>query len=298
MIKLGKFIATSIATISLTTTFAICTEFNSFERTGTLPRDIDEASGLTASALKKNMYLWTNDSGGASAIFATDLKGSLKRRVSVKGFSNQDYEALESGPCPTNLNEKCLYIGDIGDGIGWRSRFKMGIFKEKDFWTSKSISPISVINYRYPRGAENSEAFIVTKDADIVIFSKDKSGVTNLYKIKASSERIESMGSLDLNKIIAGARGKGPRVTDASYSAKNDRILILTYGDIIEADAKMVLNASRTNSWRNGRDYQIIKAPKLPQKETLTYMNNSENFIVSSENADGGSPGIFSYQCK
>ncbi|WPU65992.1 hypothetical protein [Peredibacter starrii] len=275
--------------------FAICPDWNA-KQVGVLDRNtIDEASGLTASLLQKGKFIWSNDSGGDSALYATGIDGKLIKTVRLNNFPNEDYEAVAAGPCPSNRAEACIYVGDIGDGMGWRSNFKIGIFKEADFWASNSIRPEKVINFSYPGGANNAEAMVVTPDGQILIFTKTE-GSTQLFVMDAISGKMGRVAQVSLAGIVGPARGKAPRITDASISPSGEKVAILTYGDILEINLKAFANIN-SRSWKRGVDFNIVKGPGLPQQETLTY--TSENsFIVSTESPDGDAPAIIGYSCK
>jgi hypothetical protein len=285
-------IALMLTTLLAQSAFAVCENWTS-KKSGTLDRKIiSEASGLTASRLKKDKLIWSNDSGGRAELYATGVEGKIERTVALSGFSNSDYEAVASGPCSTNKAESCLYVGDIGDGIGWRSKFKVGIFKENDFWTSTSIRPEKVIEYS--KGPSNSEAMVVTNDGKMIIFSKDSSGITEVFELTQAG-KISSLGEVNLNNIMDGVRGKGPRVTDASLSSDGKKVLLLTYGDIAEISTELILKPGR-GQWRKGVDYNVVKGPDFPQQETITYLTDS-SFIVSTESPDGEAPEVRLYSC-
>lgn len=275
--------------------FAICPEWAA-QRVGTLDRNVvDEASGLTASALQRGKFIWSNDSGGDSALYGTELDGRVVKSVRLSNFDNADYEAVALGPCPSNRAEACIYVGDIGDGIGWRSNFKVGIFKEADFWSMNTIKPEKVINFTYPGGANNAEAMVVTPDAQILIFTKTE-GSTQLFAIDAISGRMSRVAQVNLSGIIGPARGKDPRITDASLSPMGDKVLLLTYGDIIEINLRAFATIN-SRSWKRGVDFNIVRGPNLPQQETIAY-TSEHSFIVSTESPDGDAPAIIGYSCK
>ena len=276
----------------------VCTQWSPV-KLGTLQRDtISEASGMVVSNLQKDKFIWTNDSGNSSDLYATDKVGKVVRTVRLNNFSNSDFEALSLGPCPSNRAESCIYVGDIGDGMGWRSSFKIGIFKEKDFFSSTSISPEKVINYSYPNGAQNAESMVVTAEGKIHIFSKNESGVTQIYAIDSVSSKISHLGQVSIKGIVADARGKGPRLTDASLSADNKRLLLLTYGDILEVDFDLFVSATPSKSWRKGIDFNVIKGPAFPQQETITYVNAEGAFAMSTESPNGEAQDIIAYTCR
>ena len=290
-----KFILTAAFMALSQVSYAICPEWTA-SQVGQLDRaTINEASGLTASRMMRGKFIWSNDSSGASALFATGANGRLERTVRLNGFANEDYEALATGPCPSNSAESCLFLGDIGDGIGWRSNFKIGIFKERDFWANTAISPEKVIQFSYPGGANNAEAMVVTNDGYIIIFTKTE-GSTQLFAIHSVTGMMNRIGQVNLSGIIAPSRGKQPRVTDASLSSDGEKVLILTYGDIMEIGLRTITGVN-SRSWRRGVDYQILRGPGLPQQETISYVTDN-SFIVSTESPDGAVPLVYQYACK
>lgn len=286
---------TSLLVFVITTnSYAICPEWSS-KKTGSLDRSvIDEASGLVASALQKGKLIWSNDSGGESALFATSADGKLIKTVQLSNFSNSDYEAIASGPCPANQADTCLYVGDIGDGVGWRSSFKVGIFKESDFWASTSIKPVKVIDFTYPGGANNAEAMVVTPEGKILILTKTE-GSSQVFSLDLNGKMVK-LAQIDLSAIVGAARGKAPRITDASLSKDGDKLLALTYGDILEVNMASITGVT-SRSWVKGVDFTIAKGPNLPQQETITYISEN-SFIVSTESPDNNVPEIHTYTCK
>ena len=277
---------------------SVCTQWGAV-KLGTLQSGtISEASGMIVSVQQKDKFIWTNDSGNSADLYATGKDGKVVRTVRLNNLSNTDFEALSSGPCPSNRAEACIYVGDIGDGIGWRSSFKIGIFKESDFWSKTSISPEKVISYSYPNGAQNAEAMVVTNEGIIHIFSKNDSGTTQIYAIDSISSKIAHLGQVSIKGIVADARGKGPRLTDASLSADNKRLLLLTYGDILEVDFDLFISAQPSKAWRKGIDFNVIKGPGFPQQETLTYVNAEGAFALSTESPDGDAQDILAYTCR
>lgn len=272
---------------------AVCKNWKS-SRTGNLDRSkISEASGLTYSKNRPGFFFWVNDSGNSSEIHATQENGSAVKTVTVSGFGNLDWEALATGPCPRNPADSCIYVGDLGDGIGWRSNFKIGVFSETDFWNSTRLSPQASVDFSYPGNAKNSEAFFVTPKGEIVVLSKDSSGVSEVFTVDLSG-RVKMIGALNLNRVLAPAREKAPRVTDAALSADGKTVLILTYGDILEVSLEKLMTASIGVV---GKDHNVIKGPGFSQQETLSYTTAGNKFLVSTESANGEQPTITTYEC-
>lgn len=275
--------------------FAICTSWTSAQVGSLDKKIINEASGLVASSLQADKYIWSNDSGNNAELFATGKDGKVTRTVRLNGTSNEDSEALAIGPCPSNKADSCIYVGDIGDGMGWRSSFEIAIFKESDFWAKTSISPEKTI--KYSASSTNAESMVVTHEGKIIIFSKHESGISKILLIDSVTGKLTTPGQIDLNAMIAGARGKGPRITDASLSPEGDKVLLLTYGDILEVNMATLISTP-SKQWRKGVDFNVIKSPGLPQQETIAYANSDKAFIVSSESPNGEVPPVFLYSCK
>lgn len=274
---------------------AICPNYTGM-KIGQLDRNtISEASGVSASHLQPGKILWSNDSGNSGTIYASTMDGKIGRTVKLENFRNVDMEALAIGPCPSNRADKCIFVGDIGDYIGGRSDFKIGIFKEKDFWASTSISPEKTLTYQASR--INAEAMVVLPNGQVLIFTKHESGITQLLVIDSVTGKTSAHAQFDLNPVIKGARGKGPRITDASLSPEGDRILLLTYGDILEVSLKALEMKVAPSQWKKGVDYTLVAGPQLPQQETIAYVNSKE-FIVSTESPDGDVPPVIGYSCK
>src|SRR6478735_9050544 len=82
-------------------------------------KDMDETSGLVASALNPDIYYAHNDSGDTSRFFAMTPDGKLKTTIYFTGdkkekFGVRDCEDIAVGPGPVK-GKSYVYIGDIGD---------------------------------------------------------------------------------------------------------------------------------------------------------------------------------------
>lgn len=255
-------------------------------------RRISEASGLTSSKKRPGNYFWINDSGNSAEIHATQENGTAVKTVSLNGFSNSDFEAMASGPCPRSTSETCIYVGDIGDGIGWRSTFKIGIFSEADFWNSSKISPQATVSFSYPDGGHNAEALIVTGKGEMIVFTKEDDGTSEIYSVDLAG-KIKKVSSLDLNGIVSEDRqGNAPKVTDAALSPDGTSVLLLTYTDILSIPLQKILSPARVLP----EEMVIINGPDFSQQETLTF-TSADRFLVATESEDGTAAGIHAYQC-
>ncbi|HEX7918616.1 MAG TPA: hypothetical protein VF454_04385 [Gemmatimonadales bacterium] len=201
-----------------------------------LPEGLGESSALVVSPARSGV-LWTlNDSGNPAELFAVDTSGKLLGRIRVTGAANVDWEALASGPCPTNRptgpHTACLYIGDIGDNS--RERRSVTIYRvaEPDPSHDSTTPVLDSLRFVYPDSARDAESMVVARSGDLWIVSKERLRRPRLYRIPASAWR---------SRRIVVARAYGPLpipsdsgveqwTTDASWSADGRAMIIRTYG--------------------------------------------------------------------
>ncbi len=297
-----KIQATIVAFLAINFTFAFtCQKWGKPFVQGELPYRINEASGLTASTIKKDIFFWINDSGNSSIIFMTKENGSLYKEVQVRGFNNTDYEAIEVGPCAGYLEKSCVYIADFGNNSMMRSALRIGMFFESDILNKKVVEPIAVKSYLYSTGSRNAEAFFVNKNAQIYIITKEKSSLAQVHVLDmlSNSSRTQQIGSLDMNFLLKKMSSKRRLITDASYNADSDEVLVLAYGGIFvipfSTFQKRNLNAAM---WVAGKDYKFISTPeRLKKQETVVLYNNGQNILVSTEDKKGSGRPVFKYNC-
>ncbi len=121
-----------------------------------LPDILNENSGLVY--LKDGSCIWINDSGNRSALYQTNLKGSLIKSYEVP-CPNIDWEDL------TIDHGGNLYIGDFGDNNGERGNYKIYMVSpEKVLYDS--------IRYRYQN--LNSFAEKLSYNAESLVWIKGK----------------------------------------------------------------------------------------------------------------------------
>ncbi len=251
---------------------------------------MNEASGLILSKLRPKTFIWTNDSGLAPELIATNLQGEIIRKVELRDFPNKDFEALSIGSCPDSHQESCVFVADIGDNRRRKSEYRIGVFREKDFWEEEFIRPVHITEFRYPSGSENAESLVILPDGDFLTFTKD---LVSSKVVKISKDgTVTIVRTLDLLSL-AGLSGVLGLITDASLSSDGKNVLVLTYSDLIEISLADLL--SDTPLVRD-ENFTILKGPRLPQQETVTY-TSADSFVVSTESEAGGKAHIVTYQC-
>ena len=145
---------------------------------------INEASGIAASGINKDLYYIENDSGDTSRFFAVLPTGQVKSTIYFKGDRKEilgvrDCEDVAVGPGPVK-GKSYLYDGDIGDNYAQRPYLTVYRMEEKTTWATDSIVHADAvpIHLKYPDGPKDAETlmidpieklmYIVTKRQDSV----------------------------------------------------------------------------------------------------------------------------------
>lgn len=270
----------------------VCSVWNQPQVMGHLDHtEIDEASGLVV--LEDHLY-HINDSGKTAKLFKTDLQGRLKSKIDIQGAKINDWEDMQMGPCG---EERCLFIGDIGDNKRNRKSISIIAFREKDVLEGRKIRPLFTLDLRYPDKAHNSEAFVVDAQGNIFLFTKAKSPFeilgeeTQVYRLPSSkykvseprqSAMLEFWTHFSLDSVITGA----------SLSPDGQRLALLSYSNLIELE----FDSSRPELLSNPVKFSMTRVNQLPQPEAVAYLGS--DIIVTSEAFGNMDPVFMRFSCQ
>lgn len=169
---------------------------------------LGETSGL-ARSIRHSDRLWAhNDSGGAAALHAFDVDGSVHGSVQLADASNMDWEDLASFE---RDGRAWLLVGDIGDNFAIRPVVTLYLLEEPELVddTYRTTGPVRKIRFRYPGGARDAEALAVdaARNEALILSKRDIPAV--LYSV-----------SLDVREgVIQTAKQLGPVITVPQPSA-------------------------------------------------------------------------------
>lgn len=284
----------------------LCAAWNAAKVIGSLPADLlPEASGLAISNIDPNRLYHINDSGNDFAMIMTDLSGKNKKEIRLEGMKTKDTEELASGHC---FYKHCLFIGDIGDNAFQRESIQVGWLEEKQ--TYAAVEKLSGhVTLTYPNGPHNAESMIIHPDGNLYIFSKGRAtnakfaDPAQIYKISVNKllqshgmkMQMEFVGELDLPSLLQDEKPAGQIATGASINSEGDRLLILTYNNVLELSWSSLMSFKQ--KLIEGIDFNIIPAAILPQQEAISFMPNSESFLVTSEGGNKNTP-ILQFNCR
>ncbi|NCD71309.1 hypothetical protein [Mucilaginibacter agri] len=132
-------------------------------------KEMNEISGISASAINQDIFYVHNDSGDTSRFFAINAQGKLKATYTFTGaysgrFGVRDCEDIAVGPGPQK-NKSYIYLGDIGDNGGNHKDIAIYRFNEPTVAAEDSAKKInlntSTLFLKYPDGPRDAETLML-----------------------------------------------------------------------------------------------------------------------------------------
>ena len=207
---------------------------------GLLPERLEEISGLAMSRTPGVLWMH-NDSGGGPYIYAVDTdSGALLATVTVENDVTYDWEDMSAGPCAANRGNRCLYIGDIGDG-GLREFLNVPprihrIAEPDPAGGDQTVTDVETMLIRYPDGiAHNAEAMVADGQGRIFILTKEKDNHFWLFGAPFepgdTPTELTVYGDFDISSMHDGDATK---VTAADFSIEDNRLIVRGWTGILE----------------------------------------------------------------
>lgn len=179
-----------------------------FEKIATLPKVINESSGLIT--LNGNL-ITINDSGGGAVIYELDTGGTLMQQHSYSYLQNIDWESITQ-------SDRYIHIADVGNNRGNRKDLKVYNIMKDQIWNTDLEMDISGISYtqqtdfkqrnqNHPYDAEATQVI----DNQFYLFSKDwVNFTTTIYKtVLFTDASLTAQQTIDVNGLITGASFNG-----------------------------------------------------------------------------------------
>jgi len=150
-------------------------------------KELNEISGIAASALRNNIYYVHNDSGDTSRLFAITPDGTCKNVIYFKGDPKEkrgvcDCEdiAVSTGPVK---GKSYIYLGDIGDNGNERKYITVYRIEEKTQWAKDSIVNAAAVsvNLKYPDGPRDAETLMVDPVEKLIYIVSKRADTIGVY---------------------------------------------------------------------------------------------------------------------
>jgi hypothetical protein len=240
--------------------------------------DVPEASGLAVSRSQPGL-VWTHNDSGTPHLYAIGADGTIRSRVHVTGATVDDWEDVASGPCPQG---SCLYIGDIGDNKGERSRIVVYRVREPAAGEN-ATEPAEALFASYPDRPQDAETLFLGPNGRIHVVTKGEGSPISIYRFP--------------DEATAGATATLERVATLSNNAR--RGLRITDGDI-SWDGKWIglRTLEAVEFYRAGELLRGAPAPPIefklsplrePQGEGLAFAEDGTVYLASE--GGGGTRG-------
>jgi len=263
-----------------------CENYLEPEAKGLLPAGLDEISGIAMAAAPGVIWMH-NDSGSAPLLYAVDIAtGVLLATVTITVELAYDWEDMSAGPCATDSDDRCLYVGDIGDG-GMREFLGLPPqilrFREPDATLGdQTLTDLETMSLSYPDGtAHNAEAMVVDAQGRVFVLTKEEGNIFLLFgsPFAASDTPVEldSYGEFDISSMHDGDATK---VTAADFDPEQNRLIVRGWTGIIE----YVLPDDRDLTTLDGIVPRVVPSVDETQGETVVYGNGGYYFVSEGAN--------------
>jgi hypothetical protein len=252
----------------------LCPAYGDPQRRGSLPGEVDEASGLVVDGPADAPILWLhNDSGDLARLYAVNAEGELLTTVHLETIIAFDWEDMARGPCHEgDTRRRCLYVGDVGDNFRlrqWVTIHRVPIPETTSAWVGV-VEGVETMRVRYPEGPRDCEALVVDETGRVFLLSKDRDGTFSLFSAPFEAAlrpvMMEHHGTFDLSALPEGPRA---RVTAADFDPYARRLLVRTYNAALEY--RLEPGEALQALGDRPRDFVVVPVAEERQGESIGY---------------------------
>lgn len=257
-------------------------------RSGSLPPQIDEASGVAISRRNPGI-LWVHNDDNPLVLFAIDSAGAIKGRVRVAhiGHQDSDWEDIAIAPCGT---ESCLFLADIGDNE--HRRTDRAVYRITEPRLSDTVASKAVVHpFHLPGKSQDAEALWVMPDGRMFIVTKGRRGPVTVYRYPQPAQPDVDVQLVPIARLSNGLVQLPQMVTGAGVTPDGRFIAIRTYGafQIFRLEGDNLRQALK-------HPYELDKMAE-PQGEGVDIRNDGVLFFVGEKGMDDTAPPISRVQC-
>ena len=251
-------------------------------------KELNEVSGLAASARHEDVLWAINDGGNPARLHALGRRGAIQARFEVKGAKNIDWEDMASF---TLDGKHYLLVADTGDNGGKRKDFLLHVFEEPETLTDGTLEPAWTIRARWPDGPRDCEAVAVDAAAGQVLLVSKKRNPPDLFALPlARSRGVREarrigrlagvpLASAELRRNDPRLARLFPQVTAADLSPDGSTLAVLTYGSVL------FYRRTPGENWSAAvaRMPEAHDVPLIPQAEALAWSAGGAGLYATGE---------------
>lgn len=270
-------------------TATACAEYAPPERTGKVPSELPELSGLAASRVHDGIYWAHNDSGNAFEVFGIEKTGKIRARIELTGAKARDIEDIAVGPCGPGDSSSCIYLGDIGDNRYRHRESRIYRVPEPPALEDQSIRA-DVLVFRWSDGPQNAEAMVVDpRSATVFLWTKESRSLGIVHRLE--NLQPGKTGRTVVVKRIQPDEPGAVMPTGADVHPSGDRIIIRTYSQAWELRREDASNLEQVLETKPIR----VPAPRQGQSEAVSYTRDGRGYILGSE---GTGSALYAVGCE
>jgi hypothetical protein len=234
---------------------------------------VNEISGIADSKMAPG-YLWgEEDSGNPSQVYLINHNGTVAKTVHLKGITNRDWEDM-------TLADGTIYIAETGDNAQVYGNYRFYTFPEPSL-TTDTVTNIQTINFTYPDGSHDAEAFVVDESKNIYIITK-RDNPSRIYKLSypySSNNTVTLVGTLPYTGVV-------------SATMNGNEIIVKTYSSLFYYKRQTGKTIEQTLAGT------YISLPYLlePQGEAVCLANDGSGFYTISEKGFATWVNIYFYK--
>lgn len=241
------------------------------QKTYQLSDQLKEISGL--ELYKDSIFFAINDGGNKNVVFILSKKMEILKTVEISDVKNHDWEALA-------LDEKFLYIGDIGNNLNSRKnlqihRIPISRLLEKTKATPETMEIEYAEQQHFPP-LEKSMYFdaeaMISHNGKLWIFTKNRTKPFDGKSLVYSVEFLPGTKKT-IKKSFELISGKGGWLLDSFTGAAsfNEYVYLLTYTKIIRY------------KWKSNTLQKIDEKsfPGYAQTEGITLSSKGDIFVAN-----------------
>jgi hypothetical protein len=260
---------------------------NDIVTTGRLQdREIDETSGIAASALFKDMLYVHNDSGDTTRFFMISPDGKLHHTIYFKGRDDEylDCEDIAVGPGPVK-GKSYVYIGDIGDNEADNSTVVIYRLEENKSWKKNSIIHANAdkLYLKYPDGPKDAETLMIDPIGKLLAIVTKRKDTVRIYTAPLNFKANDTAMLTFRGKLYFEGTKPFKWITSGDISSDGEHILLKSYEKVYYWNRQGDEPIWETMQ-RQPRDLPY-KAEK--QGEAIGFTANGKGYYTASE-------GVFS----
>lgn len=236
--------------------------------------DLEETSGLVASARYPGLFWAHNDSGHPPVLFLLDSTGKTVRSFRLDGVKNRDWEDIAIGPGPDSLST--LFIGDIGDNRQNKDLRYIYYLREPNLDAPQEIPVDGTLFVHLSDKPRDAEALLMDpRSRNLYIITKMEREI-RLYEVSYPYQKdtleIGPVAKLPMRYITAG-----------DVSTDGSEILLKNYGHVYYWKRQTGESIAEVLS----REPTELAYKREPQGESIAWARDGSGYYTLSENGKG-----------